>query len=374
MHINRGHSSESPIPSSPHIPTSLTHKFSPSMTDVNPYYLGSPKRIFRAKLDSRLITKQEAQELCAKKYVQPHITNKNTLAAPLTEQELEHIKLQFPDIGQKPMPPCALSPMVWQLSDPDGMGATPTHQTKVHKINTAIWGPKDGSTGKILLPVPFHDPNQSTKHTQEDMLNMEGQATHKSCRQEKWAVGSLGSTALASTLATRSLWSCTTSIMTKDLYPAEHLFIRVLKDSDDPDETPYAATTTGFPLYKGSYRTHTKTIPMGFQQNDGDHFIPFPIKEPNGEMKQAEYVQTILHPNPIVVGLCDNSNKVYSKLLYASPIYHYDGKPTYTAQELEMLKWDVEGKEQMDCMIHRLHDPSLTAEVHHFCMVAQELD
>src|SRR6266702_3090225 len=162
--------------------------------------------------------------------------------------------------------------------------------------------------------------------------------------------------------------------MTKDLYPAEHPFIWILKDSDDPDETPYAATTTGFPLYKGSYRTHTKTVPVGFQQNEGEHFIPFPIKEPNSETKQAEYVQTILHPNPIVVGLCDDSNKVYSKPLYASLVYHYDRKPMYTAQELEMLKTDAEGKEQTDCMIHHLHDPSLTAEVHCFCMVLQELD
>ncbi len=92
---------------------------------------------------------------------------------------------------------------------------------------------------------------------------------------------------------------------------------------------PYAATTTGFPLYKGSYRTLGKMVPAGFKRNNGDHFIPFPIKEPNGEMKQVEYVQTILHLNPIVVGLCDNSDKVYSKPLYASPVYHYDGKPTY---------------------------------------------
>jgi len=74
------------------------------------------------------------------------------------------------------------------------------------------------------------------------------------------------------------------------------------------------------------------------------------------------------------VGLCDDSDKVYSKPLYASLVYHYDGKPTYSAQELEMLKGDMEGKEQMDRMIHRLHDPSLTMEVHHFRMVSQELD
>ncbi len=161
---------------------------------------------------------------------------------------------------------------------------------------------------------------------------------------------------------------------TEDLYPAEHPFIWVLTDSNDPDETPYTATTTGFPLYKGSYRTTNNAIPMGFKRNDGDSFIPFPIKEPNGNTRQVEYIQTILHPNPIVVRLCNNSDKVYSKLLYASPIYHYDGKPVYMVQELEVLKVDAEGKVQTNCMIHCLHDPSLMVEIHRFCMVLQELD
>ncbi len=145
------------------------------------------------------------------------------------------------------------------------MGATPTHQAEVHKINTTIWGPKDGSAGKIPLPVPFHNPNQCTKRAQEGMLRVEEQAIRKSCRQEKWAACSLGSTALASSPAMRGLWSQTTSLNIKDLYPAEHPFIQVLKDSDDLEETPYTATTTGFPLYKGSYCTHMNTVLAGFQ-------------------------------------------------------------------------------------------------------------
>jgi len=158
-----------------------------------------------------------------------------------------------------------------------------------------------------------------------------------------------------------------------DLYPAEHPFIRTLKDSDDPEETPYVAMTTGFPLYKGSYQTTRNTIPPGFRQNNGDHFIAFPIKGPDSDVKQAEYVQVILHPNPIVIRLCDDSNKVFTQPLYTVPIFHYDGKPVYKAQELEVLKMDTEGREQTDHMIHRLHDPSLTAEVHCFCTMSQEL-
>jgi len=254
------------------------------------------------------------------------------------------------------------------------MGATPTHQADMHTIDTDIWGPKDSHLGEIPIPVPFQEPKRITRGHQEGMLHVEGGAIRKSHRQEKHQDGSAGSTAPVSTPATHGLWSCTTSHMSEeDLYPAEHQFLRVLKDSDDPNKTPYVATTTGFPLYKGSYHTHHNTVPLGFQQNDGDHFISFPISRPDGDVKQVEYVQVILHPNPIVIGLCNDSDKVYTKPLYATPIFHYDGKPMYKAQELEVLKMDAEGKEQTDCMLNCLHNPSLTAEVHCFCMMSQEL-
>ena len=57
--------------------------------------------------------------------------------------------------------------MVRRLSDPDGMGATPTHQADVHAIETDIWGPKDGHQGEILLPVPFQEPKRITRGCQE---------------------------------------------------------------------------------------------------------------------------------------------------------------------------------------------------------------
>ncbi len=106
---------------------------------------------------------------------------------------------------------------------------------------------------------------------------------------------------------------------------------------------------------------------------NGDHFIAFPITGPDSDVRQAEYVQVILHPNPIIIGLHDDSDKVYTKPLYTAPIFHYDGKPVYKAQELEMLKIDTEGKEQTDCMLCHLHDPLLMVEVHRFCMMSQEL-
>ncbi len=319
------------------------------MSDVNNYYLGSPERIFGAELEEGLITQSEARELCAKKYIRPHITDENLLATPLTEQELASVLLVFPDLVTKPVPPRALSPMVRRLSDPCNMGATPTHQADVQEIDTDIWGPKDGHLGEIPLPVPFREPKRITNSTTEGLLNVEGRAIRESRRKEKRKDGSTGSAAPLSTPTMRSPWSRTTSYMSKgDLYPAEHPFMRTLKDTDNPDETPYAATTSGFLLYKGSYRTHHGEVPPGFKLNQSNNFISFPITGLDGVTQQAEYVQVILHLNPIVIGLRNDSSKIFTKPLYATPIFHYDGKPVYRAELLKKLKMGAEGQEQMD--------------------------
>ncbi len=253
-HIRQGNTSEYLIPSSPHSSKPLTTLTS-FMSDVNKYYLGSPECIFGAELEEGLITIPKARELCAKKYIQPHITDKNLLAAPLTEQELASVLLVFPDFNKKPMPPHALSPMMRRLSDPDNMGATPTHQTEVQDVDTDIWGPKDSHPGEIPLLVPFREPKRITNSATEGLLNVEGRAICKIHRKEKRQDGSSGSTAPVSTPTMCGLWSCTPSYMSEgDLYPDEHQFIRTIKDTDNLDETPYATTTTGFPLYKGSYQ------------------------------------------------------------------------------------------------------------------------
>jgi len=111
VHISRGNTGEFCIPSSTS-PTSLTHKLISYMTDVNNYYLGSPERIFGVELKSGLITLPEVRELCAKKYIRPHVTDENLLVTPLTKEELGAVILKFPDVGKEPMPACSLSPMV----------------------------------------------------------------------------------------------------------------------------------------------------------------------------------------------------------------------------------------------------------------------
>ncbi len=300
------------------------------MSNVNQYYLGSPERIFGTELNKGNLTLPEVRELCAKKYIRPHVTDENLLVAPLTEQELASVLLVFPDLRTQPMPPRALSPMVRQLSDPDSMGATPTHQSNVQDADTDIWGPKEGHVGEIPLPVPFEEVKRIPNRAAEGMLDVEGRSAQKSHHAALRQAGSARSSASISTSTTHGPWSHTPSHMSLDeIYPAEHPFIHTLKDSDNPNETPYVATTLGFPLYKGSYQVKHDEVPLGFKPNHGEDYIAFPITGPEGDVKQAEYVQVILHPNPIVIGLRDDSDKVYAQPLYAVPIFHYDGKLVY---------------------------------------------
>jgi len=210
---------------------------------------------------------------------------------------------------------------------------------------------------------------------EEGQLTVARGAVRESRVQEKRQEGSPGSTAPPSTPETRGPWSRTTSI--RDWYPDEHPFIKNSRDSDDPNETPYALTTSGYPLYKRSYMSAAlqQRDPIGFHANRGDRYIDYPIRLPGeSTTQQATYTQAIMAPNPLVIALRHDSDKVFSKPLYASPIYRYDGKPTYATADLDYLKADAEGREFTDRLIDREGDLSLKAEVHRFRMVTAELE
>jgi len=365
-HIRTGTLGKYSITSSPSHQTNS----STSMSDAgNPYYLGTLERIFGAKLDTQLITQDEAQELCTKKYIRPHVTNKNELAAPLTEEELARVREVFPDLKTTPMSPRPLSPLLRCMSDPDGMGADPTSQDHTQKLDNELW------EAEGVLRIPPHVEGVAITGAEEGQRAMEGRAVRTRRAQEKHREGSEGSTAPASTPATRGPWSRTTSL--KDWYPDEHPFIKTTVDSDDPNETPYTVTTNGFPLYKKSYMPAAlmRQTPIGFKPNRGIHYIDYPIHQPHKKTsQQAHYTQAIMAPNPLVVALRKDTDKVYSKPLYAAPVYLYDGKPVYRTEEMDYLKAEAAGREMTDRMIDRVGDLSLTAEVHRFRIITTELE
>jgi len=364
-HIRTGTTSEYPITP---LTNSITHT-SPMSNDTNNYYLRSPERIFGAELDTQLITYTEARELCAKKYIRPHITDENELAAPLTEEELARVREVFPDLQTTPVQPRPLSPVLREMSDPDGLGATPTHKANTQVLDHELW------EAEGVLRVPPRVGGVTAAIAEEDQHTVERGAVRASCAQEKRREGSPGSTAPPSTPATRGPWSRTTSI--RDWYPDEHPFIKNYQDSDDPNETPYSLTTSGYPLYKKSYMPAAiqQRDPIGFYPNRGPHYIDYPIRLPNeSTTQQAHYTQAIMAPNPLVIALRKDLDKVFSKPLYASPVYAFDGKPTYATGELDYLKADAQGREFTDRLIDREGDLSLKAEVHRFWMITNELE
>jgi len=343
-HIRQGATSEYPIPS----PTSTPlNTYTLPMSDaINSYYLGSPEHIFGAELDTQLITHDEAQELCAKKYIRPHIKEENELAAPLTEEELARVREVFPDLQTTAVSPRPLSPILRCVSDPDGMGATPTHQADTQALDDELW------EAEGVLQVPPRMGRIEGTVAEEDQCTMEGGAICMSCAQEKCHKSSLGSVAPASTPATGGPWSHTTSL--KDWYPDEHPFIKNQHDSDNLSETLYTMTTSGYPLYKRSYMPALlqRCEPVGFNTNQGTNYIDYPIRLLHETTtQQAHYMQAIMAPNPLVVALRKDTDKVFSKPLYAVPVYKYEGKPIYTTTELDYLKADAQGWEMMDQLI-----------------------
>jgi len=255
------------------------------------------------------------------------------------------------------------------MSDPDGIGAEPDHQIEVQTLNDQLW------EAEGVLRIPPRMEGVPDTNAEEDQYTMERGAIHTSRIQEKFHESSKGSIAPASTPATRGPWSRSTSL--KDWYPDEHPFIKNTCNSDDPNETPYTLTTSGFPLYKRSYMSAAKTrqTPIGFKPNKGAHYINYPICGPHDTTtQQAHYMQAIMAPNPLIVALREDSDKVYSKPLYASPVYLYKGKPIYKMEELDYLKIDAQGHEMTDRLISCVGDLSLTVEVHRFHMVTAELE
>ncbi len=115
--------------------------------------------------------------------------------------------------------------------------------------------------------------------------------------------------------------------------------------------------------------------PIGLNINRGAQNIDYPIRLPHKQTtQQACYTQAIMAPNPLVVALRKDSDKVFSKPLYAAPIYQFDGKPTYATGELDYLKIDAEGREFTDRLIDREGDLSLKAEVHWFRIITAKLE
>jgi hypothetical protein len=173
----------------------------------------------------------------------------------------------------------------------------------------------------------------------------------------------------------------------EELFPAEHPFIR-LEPATLPDDSPHICATDSTPLFKGNVSNtllHAYQHPSaprcqvrpdqslpGFVQNRGNNYIPF-ITTYNGVRQPVNFVQTILTPDPLVIGICKDSDFVFAKPLHATPEYLFGERPIYILEDLEVLDEGYVRRALIDCEVAELHDVTVCAEVTRYRALAADL-
>ncbi|KAH9016730.1 hypothetical protein EDB85DRAFT_2155681 [Lactarius pseudohatsudake] len=173
-------------------------------------------------------------------------------------------------------------------------------------------------------------------------------------------------------------------------YPAEHPDLLTARDSDALAETPYACDSMGRPIYRGDVRIDAPPLhptirlqrrlgsaakpPTGYKVNKADDFVHYLITDAQGITRQAAYVQVVMAADPRVIALVDDSDKVYSKPLYAEPMVRERGKPHYTPEDLVMFAVGHANRHRVDMAVNELRDVSAKAELHRFRAYTQEAE
>ncbi len=271
------------------------------------YYAGTPTRIFAAELNEGLITLEQARTICVER-----------AAEPITEDERVALVGRFPDPTEEAMPSCALSPTMYNLQDPDTRvlyTGRPISGAEVNQLLDALPSRQEASQP---LPVPPRIQVTNGVEDSPDVEVVEGQTIRTSRSRETREAASEGTTAVGDPGPVDE------DDEQRDYYPAEHTHISYSQIAND---TPHAQTTEGQNMYQATVqvgRTHGPTVnwclnvPPGFHLNMGPRYIPCPIRT-HGVMWQAKYIQVIMGPNPMVLGVIDESDLVYPRPLYATP-------------------------------------------------------
>ncbi len=327
------------------------------------YYAGTPTRIFAAELEEGLITLEQAKAICTER----------TAAGPITEDERVALVGRFPDPMEEAVPSRALSPAMYNLQDPDTRvlyTGRPISGAEVNRLLNALPSSQDTSQP---LPMP---PRIQTTNGVEDasgMEVMEGRTIRESRSGEAGEVRSEGTT------AAEDMGPADEDDEQRDYYPAEHTHISYGQIAND---TPHAQTTEGQNMYRATVRvrrTHRPAVdwrvnaPPGFHLNMGPRYIPCPIRI-NGVTRQAKYIQVIMGPNPMVLGVIDESDLVYPRPLYATPFLTFARRPIYPQEDLDVLTVGHADQPTVDRCAKDLGDESVIAEIHRFRVLTQEGD
>jgi hypothetical protein len=110
----------------------------------------------------------------------------------------------------------------------------------------------------------------------------------------------------------------------------------------------------------------------GFVHNRGDQYVPF-ITTHNNVRRQVDFVQTIFTSNPLVIGICTDSDLVFAKPLHATPEYVFGTRPIYIMEDLEVLDEGHAQRAMIDREIAELHNVTVRAEVTRYRSLAADL-
>jgi len=246
----------------------------------------------------------------------------------------------------------------------------PISGAEVNRLLDALPSSQEASP---ILPVPPRLSLANGGEDMQDMGGMEEQAVRTGSRGTTGEVTSEGMTQVGDPgLADEDDEH-------RDYYPAEHTHISYGHIAND---TPHAQTTKGNNMYRATVqvgRTHGPPVnwrlnaPPGFHLNAGPWYIPCPIRI-RGVTRQAKYIQVIMGPNPMVLGVIDKSDLVYPRPLYATPFLTFARHPIYPQEDLDVLTAEHTDHAIVDRCARDLGDESVVAEIHRFRILTQEGD
>jgi hypothetical protein len=301
-----------------------------------------------------------------------NIANWNSVVAvatdgtPITRDELNDVMRCFPTPAGR-----ALTSL-----EPEDSGYHLLHQTtgkvcndvpftkaEVDRLRDALPERADGPSPGPLPTRPCHG---ATEVVAGGSSTVEGPATHTRP----------GSTTSMQTTGDRVV-TIARDPGEEELFQAEHPFIR-LEPAMLPNDTPHICATDSTPLFKGNISNallHAYAHPSApccqarpdqslpsFVQNRGNNYVPF-ITTYNSIRQPVNFVQTILTPDPLVVGIRKDSDFVFAKPLHATPEYLFGERPIYILEDLEVLDEGHARCAMIDCEIVELHDVTVCAEV-----------
>jgi hypothetical protein len=87
----------------------------------------------------------------------------------------------------------------------------------------------------------------------------------------------------------------------------------------------------------------------------------------------VDFVQTIFTANPLVVGICTDTDFVFAKPLHTTPEYVFGTRPIYIMEDLEVLDEGHARCAMINWEIEELHDVMVRAKVVCYRSLAADL-